>query len=300
MLPAFIGVVLIFIPGPDWMAVAGAVLLVTTAFVLAGLSLIRVFVVPSIRTPMRDPSEEGHLANPGLSVEAIEFEDPYEAFATHSVTEAFADEPKEYIENYLSQLNESWRSLTALIGRTATYLIVLMLLFYLLTLPGAVSHIGLGPFEIDDVSLVEKLIPVFTSYLFYELTLMGIAWSDSRRLFRLLMHRQHPGVLDANLELLIQPRMRAVVGQTEQWYPILGKRLRADKLHAEVFGKIVPFVVSFLVPIAFQVAASGYLLRRSLDPVTVAATIVSTSILLLTLTLFRVVEEPLIPTPEVS
>jgi hypothetical protein len=274
----------------DWAVVVGSILLFGSllSWVLAGLRGAGAGRSVSHRGRSDHEDSAPHIPQSGAGVVERDY---FGTLASEAVDRAFSDEPDAYVEQYLSELRGAWLALTAMIARTAILLVVLMLLFYLLTLPGTVSHVGLGPFQIDDLDLVAKLLPVVTAYLFYELVLMGLSWEDSRRVFRILMERQHPGVHLENLDTLVQPRMRAFIGQTDQWYPILGKGLWLAGLHKAVFAYFVPLAVAFLLPLAFQVVAYIHLFNRSTDLVTTVGAILSAALLLLTVSLIPTISK---------
>lgn len=140
-----------------------------------------------------------------------------EELASREVASAFAghDTLDGYVEKYFEMLEQNWSTITKSMVRTATLFLVLVTVFYLLTRPGAVEELSLGPFKIKDLVVVATFIPLLTAYLYYNFTLLSKRWRDSRDVFRALMDRYYPGVYERNLEILIQPQLASFAGQTE-------------------------------------------------------------------------------------
>jgi hypothetical protein len=98
-----------------------------------------------------------------------------EELARREVASAFAGEhtPDGYPEKYLEMLDQHWQTITRSLVRTATLFVLLVVVFYLLTRPGAVEELSLGPFKIKDLVVVATFIPLLTAYLYYDFTLLS-------------------------------------------------------------------------------------------------------------------------------
>jgi hypothetical protein len=99
------------------------------------------------------------------------------------------------------------------------------------------------------------------------------------------MEQQHPKIYDNNVEVFLQPRKISLIGQTDQSYRFLGTQVKFVALHQLVSGFIVPLLISFVLPVTFEIAAYTYLLRRGADLFTVGGAVLSGMIVILTLSL---------------
>ena len=150
-----------------------------------------------------------------------------EELARREIARAFADDdgPEGYVDKYIGMLQENWSTVTKSMVRTATFFLVLVAVFYLLTRPGAVEEVSVGPFKIKDLVVVATFIPLLSAYLYYDFTLLSKRWRDSRDVFRFLMERFHPTVTRGNFDILLQPQVVSFAGQTEHHYGLLGASL---------------------------------------------------------------------------
>jgi hypothetical protein len=200
---AFYGVILILIGRPNWVLLLGECLLVI-AVVAWAVRFVRGFrggkpskgrisrkATTSAHEPLGEAIRSSGSASP-VSEEAMNGAYTRLDAARSVVKASFEDESAEYIEDYLTALRSTWQALTATISRTGLLLVALMTIFYLLTTPGVIGSVSLGPFEIDDPLIIQKSIPIVVAYLYYELALMGTggiihatcsvsSWSNSTR-----------------------------------------------------------------------------------------------------------------------
>ena len=68
---------------------------------------------------------------------------------------------------YLEVIRENFRDLSSAFGKSITHSLMVIAAFELL-LRSALNSASLGPFEISDLSLVEKALPILGSYLYYD------------------------------------------------------------------------------------------------------------------------------------
>jgi hypothetical protein len=219
--------------------------------------------------------------------------DPYRAAKKYITEKSFEAETSDYIESYLVALRGNWHALTVTVSRTGLLLVALVVVFYLLSTPGAISGVALGPFEIQNPEVIRKAIPVVFAYLFYELALLGQRWENTRDLFRLLMERQHEALYESNMEILLQPRMISLIGHPDHAYDFLGRQVRFVRFHQTVSAGVVPVLVMLVLPVAFEIDAYRRLFERSIDVATVGGAVLSGVIVLLTLSVYSVQEKSL-------
>ena len=215
-----------------------------------------------------------------------------EELARRDVAIAFASGGTQdgYAEQYIERLEQNWNAITKSMVRTATLFILLVVVFYLLTLPGAVEELSLGPFKIKDLVVVATFIPLLTACLFYDFTLLSKRWRDSRDVFRALIHLFHPKVYERNLELLIQPQPASFAGQTEHYYPLAGDRLVFSKLHLITGAFVLPLIIATLLPLSFEIGAYVYLFAKFPGWAATISAIGAAVFVFLTLTTYQVKE----------
>lgn len=69
----------------------------------------------------------------------------------------------------------------------------------------AVDGVNIGPFEISDLSLILKALPVVVSYLFYDILNIAVRGGEVSGVYRRILQLLHPAVAKSDLLILIAP-----------------------------------------------------------------------------------------------
>ena len=155
---------------------------------------------------------------------------------------------QKYAEEFLSTVRENWREALAATGRTAILIIAFMLVFELLT-RSAIEKISIAGFEVNDLSLIQRAIPLIIAYFFYDLVNLILLQGDHRAAHGELLKILHRDIWDTELDMLLWPRTPSLLRTSR-----LGrKETRLDALFqssltvAVVFAGILFEVYAFYI-----------------------------------------------------
>jgi hypothetical protein len=115
----------------------------------------------------------------------------------------------DFIEEYAKEMRQNWRDVCSSIGRTVSFIVLLAGAFELLS-RAAIAKASIGPFEIKDLSLVQKILPVFIAYFFYDLGNLYYQYSQFWTVHELLMKATHKDFQDADLDMYLEPRVTSI------------------------------------------------------------------------------------------
>jgi hypothetical protein len=113
------------------------------------------------------------------------------------------------LRNMSKSLRQNWRDICSSISRTIALIVLSAGAFELLS-RAAVAKASLGPFEIRDLSLVQKILPVMIAYLFYDLSNLYYQDSQYSAIHELLLKTTHKDFQDADLDLYLEPRVASM------------------------------------------------------------------------------------------
>jgi hypothetical protein len=130
------------------------------------------------------------------------------------VEHLFSDsQNREYLTgDYLDIMRENFRDLSAAFGRSITHALLVVAAFELLT-RAALNAASLGPFEISDLSLVQKALPVLGSYLYYDIGTLGMRGSNISQVYLRTLQLQHPDFSKWDLLVLLSPHRSSLIPQ---------------------------------------------------------------------------------------
>jgi hypothetical protein len=153
-----------------------------------------------------------------------------------------------YAEEFLSTVRENWRESLAATGRTAILIIALMLVFELLT-RSSIEKISIAGFEINDLSLIQRAIPLIIAYYFYDLINLILLQGDHRAAHGELIRILHRDIWDTELDMLLWPRTPSLLRTSR-----LGRReTKLDTLFQSALTVAVVFAGIMFEAYAFYI-----------------------------------------------
>jgi hypothetical protein len=130
-------------------------------------------------------------------------------------TEALLADPqsRSYLSGpYLDLLRENLRDLSSAFARSLTLGLLVVAAFELLA-RAAVGKAALGPFEVNDLSLVEKALPVVGSYIFFDITNTSVRGGEVNGVYRRILESLHPDLAEVGLVILATPYRSSLIPQ---------------------------------------------------------------------------------------
>jgi hypothetical protein len=140
------------------------------------------------------------------------------------------------------------------------YTLLVAAAFELLT-RAALNAASLGPFEIRDLSPVQKALPVIASYLYYDIGTMGMRGGYVTEAYLRILKLQHPDFAKRDLLVIIWPHRSSLIAQRmfdASW----------SGLHARL-GRAMYALISLSIPFWLIYAFSALFHRFHVTDVTV-------------------------------
>lgn len=121
------------------------------------------------------------------------------------VEAAFSDDDaRRYSSEYLKTLTENWREVALRTRTTLLALVALAVIFQLLRGRGE-GQLNLGPVRVVQATDVVALLPLVSSFLFYELIVLVRMDSKYDRLHFRLMQQLYPSISNQHLDYALHP-----------------------------------------------------------------------------------------------
>ena len=114
-----------------------------------------------------------------------------------------------FVEEYAKEVRQNWRDICSSISRTIAFIVLSAGAFELLS-RAAIATASIGPFEIKDLSLVQKLLPVMIAYFFYDLANLYYQHSQYLTVHELVVRVTHKDFQEADLDLYLEPRVTSM------------------------------------------------------------------------------------------
>jgi hypothetical protein len=146
------------------------------------------------------------------------------------------------------------REANAAFGRIALISLILVAVFELLA-RAAISKVSIGPFEIADLSLVQKGLPVAVAYAFYDYMSIGNYIVACFVLHNAVLEYTSPEMINRRLDYFLAPRAHSLTG-SELFTDFPGKRSFTN------YASNYFFLVTAFLGAAFQVYAYYVLFRQ--------------------------------------
>jgi hypothetical protein len=164
------------------------------------------------------------------------------------VTQAFGDDNAAAM-SYAKELRSVASALAKSSGRTSILVVVLMAFFLLLVsgAPGAAT-IAIGPVQLQNAGIVEKILPLVVAYLTYELNVLSIRRRSTEVVLEALASKYEPSLKRSDLHRLLWPPTLALDPNED---PTATSRAESIGI---VAGIVMRDVVIFL-PLIFEVFA---------------------------------------------
>jgi hypothetical protein len=159
------------------------------------------------------------------------------------------DESRTYlIGPYLDHLRENLRDIGSAYGRSFTFVLLVIAAFELFA-RAAVDKASLGPFEVTELSLIQKALPVIGSYFFYDLAVIGIRGAQVNNVYGRILRLLHPEFHRAGLLILIPPHRSSLVPQRMPGQRTNGlyERLSSALYYLVIFGIPCWDVYAFII-----------------------------------------------------
>jgi hypothetical protein len=112
---------------------------------------------------------------------------------------------------YLGELRVRMKDLSDSSRRTVILLLLVAAAFQLLD-QAAVVSVQAGPFQIRDLSVIQKVLPVIFAYLIYDETVSGIRYLYSLRVASEISRAFQPSVKSSSLDGLLNPQGSPLFG----------------------------------------------------------------------------------------
>jgi hypothetical protein len=113
--------------------------------------------------------------------------------------------------HFLSALQVTMKDVTDA-GRRSALLALLVMAAFLLLDRAAVTSAQVGPFQIKDLSLIQKALPVLFAYLIYDLSATGIRFLYSRAVHEEITRLIEPPLSATRLDRLLLPHSSPLYG----------------------------------------------------------------------------------------
>ena len=142
------------------------------------------------------------------------------------------------------------------IGRTSILLVILMV-FFLLLVSGAsgAARVAIGPVQLQNAGIVEKVLPLVVAYLMYELITLTARHVPMRKVFDALARTYQPGLVVGGLHDLLWP-------STTQLYKLGGGREDSGRGRIADAAATVMTYGLLLTPLVFEAFAYTKLFQR--------------------------------------
>jgi hypothetical protein len=168
---------------------------------------------------------------------------------------------REYLTgDYLEIMRENFRDLSSAFGRSITYALLIVAAFELIT-RAALDGANLGPFELSDLSLVQKALPILGSYFYYDIGALGRRGGHIGLVYLRILQLQHPDFSKSDLLILISPHRSSMIPQR-----MFGSSYSG--LHARL-GRALYSIFSIALPIWLLYAFSELFDRFHMSDITV-------------------------------
>ena len=174
---------------------------------------------------------------------------------TERVKAAFRDEDtKSFGSEYLQMLLSNMKDNTEALSRSISFMLLIALMFELIT-RAAISDVQVGPFQLQDLSLLQRSLPVIFAYLIYNVLVHQLRTEYTWTAAQSLMRELHPSLRFTGLDSLLFPKRTSLRGF---WFFPSGTWLDS----VSTFFKKVLHYGSLLVALLFECYAFYELFRR--------------------------------------
>jgi hypothetical protein len=131
---------------------------------------------------------------------------------TTRVRRAFGDASMHaYAADYAQAVHANVKDLAEGMRRSALLLVVTAIAFELIN-QAAIAGAQIGPFQVRDLSLVQKALPVMSAYLAYDAVSLGLRYVYSWQVYQGILRLTHEPVWLAWLDTLLRPPTSSLLG----------------------------------------------------------------------------------------
>jgi hypothetical protein len=160
-----------------------------------------------------------------------------------AINDAFKDAPThEFGQVFLERVYDNAREAE---GDFSRNILIMVLLGggYELLARASIEKVTIGPFEVSDVSLIRRILPVLIAYYFYDACAANLRRHEMYDLGGLLFKKLFPSISQYDLEYYFSPRQSSLFGIVTY-----GKSWRDAVLY---WASTVPGVAVLFVPTIF-------------------------------------------------
>jgi len=169
---------------------------------------------------------------------------------------------------YLNELRTQMQEISKSSRQTALLLLLTAAAFELLN-RAAVANAEIGPFQIKDLSLIQKVLPVIFAYFIYDAFVLGARYLYSMRVADEITRTFQPSLSDAVLDRLLYPQGSSLFG------PMLWHKSNSSMYRLTTAFTMVLRVGSVVSPILIEIYAFSSLRNRfGLNDVVVAFSLI--------------------------
>ena len=122
------------------------------------------------------------------------------------IQDSFSDDEASYASDYVRELQTSIRDSHQRI-RNTTFLILISASLAELLARSAISQFSIGPFQVKDLSLIQKVIPIVLAYLLLEQHVLTLHTEAMESVYSEIVDYFHPKISENNLKMYLAPSM---------------------------------------------------------------------------------------------
>jgi hypothetical protein len=192
-----------------------------------------------------------------------------------------ADQVRRDALEFCKLLREAWNDVTTSLNRTLVLMVAVAAMFILLDLDQAVK-VTIGGIEFDHITIIQSILPALFAYLYLELLVSTVRYTNMKRLHRYALRVAFPGVYDNVLGEWLAPPSRAMFNLTKAADTAVGRRAAATTNYITMTIAIC----SFLLPLVFEVYAFWMLFaQKGFNGLVLASLVVSIALIASALTM---------------
>jgi len=127
---------------------------------------------------------------------------------TNRVNESFDSADKESLKFYLGSLTAAWKDRADGIRRSATLMVILIIVFELL-LRGSLKQVTVGPLVLSGTAIIAVFMPTGVAYFYFEAFRNTIAFEDTGHVYTATFRKWNESAEKNDLDLILEPQTPA-------------------------------------------------------------------------------------------
>jgi hypothetical protein len=115
------------------------------------------------------------------------------------------------VDLYVSTLRDNWRDTESSFTRSVA-IVFLLSIVYMLVVLKIVTKIDAGAVEIDNLALIQYVVPTVIAYYIYDAANLAAKRGDLRAAYFLVLNVVYPDITKNSLEVYLAPNMSSLYG----------------------------------------------------------------------------------------